>query len=118
MSSLRNVCFSDIKQSHDAHLSTESHFDEGLKGSIHWKMAKYSNFGEGYFIRSDFHYFVFYRLHNTSLMKNKGTHLVHALAVHCRALVWRIGLLNSRGWAQHIFDRWHGAVSNRSTAYH
>ena len=28
-----------------------------------------------------------------------------ALAVHRRALVRRIGLLTSRGWAQHIVDR-------------
>ena len=27
----------------------------------------------------------------------------------------RIGLLTSRGWAQHIVDRWHDAVSNRPT---
>ena len=33
-----------------------------------------------------------------------------ALAVHRRALVRRIGLLTSRGWAQHIVDRWHDAV--------
>ena len=38
--------------------------------------------------------------------------------VHRRALVRRIGLLTSRGWAQHIVDRWHDAVSNRPTASH
>ena len=38
MSSLRKVCSSDIKQSHDAHLSTESHFNEGLK--IHSSQVK------------------------------------------------------------------------------
>ena len=40
-----------------------------------------------------------------------------ALAVHRRALVRRIGhgLLTSRGWAQHIVDRWRDAVSNRPT---
>ena len=27
--------------------------------------------------------------------------------------VRRIGLLTSRGWAQHIVDRWRDAVSNR-----
>ncbi len=30
-----------------------------------------------------------------------------ALAVHRRALVRRICLLTSRGWVQHIVDRWH-----------
>ncbi len=39
-----------------------------------------------------------------------------ALAVHRRALVRRIGLLTSRGWAQHMFDRWRGAVSHRPAA--
>jgi hypothetical protein len=39
-----------------------------------------------------------------------------ALAVHRRALVRRIGLLTSRGWAQHIVDRWRDAVSNRPAA--
>ena len=34
-----------------------------------------------------------------------------ALAVHRRALVRRIGLLTTRGWAQHIVDRWRDAVS-------
>ena len=34
-----------------------------------------------------------------------------ALAVHRRALVRRIGLLTSRGWAQQIVDRWRDAVS-------
>jgi hypothetical protein len=28
--------------------------------------------------------------------------------------VRRIGILTSRGWAQHIVDRWHGAVSTAS----
>ena len=51
-------------------------------------------------------------------MKLRGTDPALALAVHCRALVRRIGLLTSRGWAQHIVDRWHDAVSNRSTASH
>ncbi len=37
---------------------------------------------------------------------------VLALAVHRRALVWRVGLLTSRGWAQHIVDRWRDAASN------
>jgi len=41
-----------------------------------------------------------------------------ALAVHRRALVRRIGLLTSRGWAQHIVDRWRDAVSNRPTGPH
>ncbi|MEI6872924.1 MAG: hypothetical protein WCL08_11635, partial [Verrucomicrobiota bacterium] len=41
-----------------------------------------------------------------------------ALAVHRRALVRRIGLLTSRGWAQHIVDRWRDAVSNRPAAPH
>ncbi len=36
--------------------------------------------------------------------------------VHRRALVRRIGILTSRGWAQHIVDRWRNAVSNRPTA--
>ena len=39
-----------------------------------------------------------------------------ALAVHRRALVRRIGLLTTRGWAQHIVDRWRDAVSNRPAA--
>jgi hypothetical protein len=39
-----------------------------------------------------------------------------ALAVQRRALVWRIGLLTTRGWAQHIVDRWRDAVSNRPAA--
>ena len=39
-----------------------------------------------------------------------------ALAVNRRALVRRIGLLTSRGWAQHIVDRWRDAVSNRPAA--
>ena len=41
-----------------------------------------------------------------------------ALAVHRRALVRRIGLLTSRGWAQHVVDRWRDAVSNRPTVPH
>ena len=41
---------------------------------------------------------------------------VLALAVHRRALVRRVGLLTSRGWAQHIVDRWRDAVSNRPAA--
>ena len=51
-------------------------------------------------------------------MKLRGTNPALALAVHRRALVRRIGLLTSRGWAQHIVDRWHDAVSNRPTASH
>ena len=39
-----------------------------------------------------------------------------ALAVHRRALVRRIGLLTTLGWAQHIVDRWRDAVSNRPVA--
>ncbi len=39
-----------------------------------------------------------------------------ALAVHRRALVRRIGLLTTRGWTQHIVDRWRDAVSNRPAA--
>ncbi len=46
-------------------------------------------------------------------MKLRGTNPALALAVHRRALVRRIGLLTSRGWAQHIVDRWRDAVSNR-----
>ncbi len=48
-------------------------------------------------------------------MKLRGTNPALALAVHRRALVRRIGLLTSRGWAQHIVDR---AVSNRPAAPH
>ena len=51
-------------------------------------------------------------------MKLRGTHPALACAVHRRALVRRIGLLTSRGWAQHIVDRWRDAVSNRPTAPH
>ena len=47
-----------------------------------------------------------------------STHPALALAVHRRALVRRIGLLTSRGWAQHIVDRWRDAVSNRPTMPH
>ena len=47
-----------------------------------------------------------------------GTNPALAFAVHRRALVWRIGHLTSRGWAQHIIDRWRDAVSNRPTAPH
>ena len=36
-----------------------------------------------------------------------------ALAVHRRALVRRVGLLTSRGWAQHIVYCWCDAFSNR-----
>ncbi len=39
-----------------------------------------------------------------------------ALAVHRRALVRRIGILTSRGWAQRIVDRCRDAVSNRPAA--
>ncbi len=39
-----------------------------------------------------------------------------ALAVHQRALVRRVGLFTSRGWAQHIVDRWRDAASNRPAA--
>ncbi len=41
---------------------------------------------------------------------------VLALAVHRRALVQRVGLLTSRGWAQHIVDRWRDAFSTRPAA--
>ena len=51
-------------------------------------------------------------------MKLRGTNPALALAVHRRALVRRIGLLTSRGWAQHIVDRWRDAVSNRPAASH
>jgi hypothetical protein len=34
------------------------------------------------------------------------------------ALVRRIGFVTSRGWAQHIVDRWRDAVSNRPTSPH
>ena len=51
-------------------------------------------------------------------MKLRGTNPALAFEVHWRALVRRIGLLTSRGWAQHIVDRWHDAVSNRPTALH
>ena len=52
-------------------------------------------------------------------MKLRGTNPALALAVHRRALVRRIGLLTSRGWAQHTVDRWHGAVKpSHSIAYH
>ncbi len=48
-----------------------------------------------------------------------GTNPALAFAVHRRALVRRIGLLTSRGWAEHIVDRWRDAVSNRPSApYH
>ncbi len=36
-----------------------------------------------------------------------------ALAVYRRALVRRIGILNTRSWVQHIAYRWRDAVSNR-----
>ncbi len=46
-----------------------------------------------------------------------------ALAVHCRALVRRVGalvrrvgLLTTRDWTHHIVDRWRDAVSNRPAA--
>ncbi len=39
-----------------------------------------------------------------------------ALAVHRRSFVRRIGLLTTRGWAQHIVDRWRDAESNRPAA--
>ena len=45
-------------------------------------------------------------------MKLRGTNPALAFAVR------RIGLLTSRGWAQHIVDRWRDAVSNRPTAPH
>ncbi len=38
------------------------------------------------------------------------------LAVHWRALVRRIGLLNSRGWAQNTVDCLRDAASNRPAA--
>ncbi len=38
------------------------------------------------------------------------------LAVHRRTLVRRIGILTSRGWAQHTIDRWRDAVTNRPKA--
>ncbi len=41
---------------------------------------------------------------------------VLTLAVHRRAVVRRVGLLTSRGWAQHIVNRWRDAVSNRPAA--
>jgi hypothetical protein len=51
-------------------------------------------------------------------MKLRVTNPALALAVHRRALVRRIGILTSRGWAQHIVDRWRDAVTNRPTASH
>ncbi len=51
-------------------------------------------------------------------MKLRSTNPAVALAVHRRALVRRIGILTSRGWAQHIVDRWRDAVTNRPTASH
>ena len=51
-------------------------------------------------------------------IKLRGTKPALAFAVHRRALVRRIGLLTSRGWAQHIVDRWRHAVCNRPTAPH
>ncbi len=50
--------------------------------------------------------------------KLRSTNPTLALAVHRRALVRRIGLLTSRGWTQHIVDRWRDAVSNRPSASH
>jgi hypothetical protein len=44
-------------------------------------------------------------------MKLRCTNPALALVVHWRALVRRIGILASRGWAQHIVDRWHDAVT-------
>ncbi len=51
-------------------------------------------------------------------MKLRCTNPALALAVYWRALVWRIGILTSRGWAQHIVDRWRDAVTNRPVAFH
>ncbi len=51
-------------------------------------------------------------------MKLRSTNPTLVLAVHRRALVRRIGLLTSRGWAQHIADRWRDEVSNFPTAFH
>ena len=51
-------------------------------------------------------------------MKLRGTNPALAFAVHRRALVRRIGLLTSSGWAQHTVDRWRDAVSIRFTAPH
>ena len=52
-------------------------------------------------------------------MELRGTNSALAFAVHRRALVRHIGLLlTSRGWAQHIVDRWRDAVSNRPIAQH
>ena len=51
-------------------------------------------------------------------MKFRCTNPALALAVHRRALVRRIGILTSRGWAQHIVDRWRDAVTNRPTSSH
>jgi hypothetical protein len=51
-------------------------------------------------------------------MKLRCTNPALALAVHRRALVRRIGILTSRGWAQHIVDRWRDAVTNRPTSSH
>ena len=49
-------------------------------------------------------------------MKLRDIEPTLALAVHRRALVRRIGLLTTRGWAQLIVDRWRDAVSNRPAA--
>ena len=51
-------------------------------------------------------------------VKPRVTNPALALAVHRRALVRRIGILTSRGWAQHTVDRWRDAVSNRPAAFH
>ncbi len=42
----------------------------------------------------------------------------HSGDIICAALVRRIGILASRGWAQHIVDRWRVAVTNRPAAFH
>ena len=71
-------------------------------------------------LSSDFKTFVDFiareRAMQTMALRNINPAL--ALAVHRRALVRRIGLLTSRGWAQHIVDRWRDAVSNRPTVPH
>ncbi len=50
-------------------------------------------------------------------MKLRSTNPAVTLAVHRRALVRRNGILTSRGWAQHIVDRWRDAVTNPTASH-
>ncbi len=85
------------------------------------RTAKYMVLVTGPFrnLSSDFNTLVDFIARELAMRAMKlGAPRALALAIHRRDLVWRIGILTSRGWALLIVYRWRDAVSNHPTTSH